>query len=324
MTDDLILKNEDAATFLSGIADHSIQCIVCDPPFGLGEDTFDKHYARDEANVIEGYVTAPKDAADYQAWAAKWIHQFPRVLRSDGTAYIVCAWNHVADIEMAVRSAPKPHLEVQNHIIWKYNFGVYTQTKFVSSHYHILRIGVKGKKPAFYSRAYYSEADLAPDGKHKAQYADMEDVWYIPKEYAPGAAKNINKLPDALVEKLIRYATKPGDLVADFFLGNFTSAYVARRLGRRFIGCELNPAAFEAHAAAVQGTAPAGRLHPHEKASAKPENAGKPLDDMEREKIRTRFKELYVGKTTKKSAIATLQGEFGRGYFSIVNILKAS
>lgn len=321
MAADLVLKNEDATTFLSTIADHTIQCIVCDPPFGLGEDTFDKHYARDETNVIEGYVTAPKEATEYQAWAAKWIHQFPRVLRSDGTAYIVCAWNHVADIEMAVRSAPAPHLEVLNHIIWKYNFGVYTQTKFTTSHYHILRIGIKGKKPAFYSRAYYNETDLLPDGEHKAQYADMEDVWAIPKEYGHGTTKNVNKLPDALVEKMIRYATMPGDLVADFFLGNFTTAFCARRLGRRFVGCELNPAAFKAHAASVEAVQPAP-APPHEKASTRPENAGKPLEADTREQIRRRFKELYVGKTTKKAAIETLQTEFGRGYFSIVNILK--
>ena len=70
---ELLLKNQDAVEFLPTIPAHSIQCIVCDPPFGLGEDTFGKHYARDSANVIEGYVAAPKDAAGYQAWAAKWI-----------------------------------------------------------------------------------------------------------------------------------------------------------------------------------------------------------------------------------------------------------
>ena len=319
---DLVLKNEDATSFLKTLSPNSIQCIVCDPPFGLGEDEFQKHYARDGTNTVEGYVTAPRSATEYQAWAAKWIHEFPRVLRSDGTAYIICAWNHVADIEMAVRSAPAPHLEVLNHIIWKYNFGVYTQTKFVSSHYHILRIGIKGRKPAFYTRAYYNETDLTPDGKHKAQYADLEDVWYIPKEYAPGAAKNINKLPDALVEKLVRYATKPGDTVADFFLGNFTTAYVARRLGRRFQGCELNPAAFAAHVAAVMAVVPDAEA-PEEKASAKPANAGKALTDEERAKIKARFTELYRDGATKKAVMATLETEFGRGHFSIVNILKA-
>lgn len=313
----------DAVNFLASVEAGSVQVIVCDPPFGLGEDTFDKHYARDATNVVAGYVTAPEAAADYQAWAAKWIHQFPRVLRSDGTAYIVCAWNHVADIELAVRSAPAPGLEVVNHIIWKYGFGVYTQKKFVTSHYHILRLAIKGRTPAFYSRAYYDEAETLPSG-HKAQYADMEDVWVIPKEYAPGATKNVNKLPDALVEKLIRYSSKSGDLVADFFLGNFTTAYVARRLGRRFVGCELNRAAYDAHAATVLAL-PATDTPVNEKPSVKPANAGKPLDDAERKRIQERFAALKAAepKRTKKSILEQLQQEFARGHFSIVNVLKS-
>lgn len=154
----------------------------------------------------------------------------------------------------------------------------------------------------------------------------MEDVWTIPKEYAPGKTKNVNKLPDALVEKMIRYSTKPGDTVADFFLGNFTTAYVARRSGRRFVGCEINQAAFDAHIAAVQALVPKP-VAPAEKESQKPTRAGTPLTKEEREKIKARFDELYKGGAagkTKKDVMATLEKEFERGHFSIVNVLKAS
>jgi hypothetical protein len=106
-------------------------------------------------------------------------------------------------------------LKVFNHIIWKYNFGVYTQKKFVTSHYHILRCGKK--QPAFYNRAFFNETEKTPEGG-SAQYIDMEDVWIIPKEFHKGEKKNINKLPDALVKKLILYSTKQGDTVGDFFL----------------------------------------------------------------------------------------------------------
>jgi len=219
----LHLANTDATTFLKSLDSESIQCCICDPPFGLGEDTFDKHYAREETNVIQGYQTAPQDNKSYEAWAKTWIHEIPRVLKKDGTLYIVCAWNHVCDIEMAIRSAPSPGLTVVNHLIWKYNFGVFTQKKFVTSHYHILRCAVGQATPAFYNRAYFSETEKLESG-HSAQYTDMEDVWVIRKEFAQGQKKNVNKLPDALVKKMILYSCKPGDTVADFFLGNFTTA----------------------------------------------------------------------------------------------------
>lgn len=314
----LRVSNSDAIDFIKTLQDSSVQCCICDPPFGLGEDAFEKHYARSATHVIEGYVTAPMEAKSYEAWASTWIHQIPRILTVNGTFYIVCAWNHVCDIELAIRSAPFPGLAVYNHIIWKYPFGVYTQKKFVSSHYHILRCGLKNQSPAFYNRAFFSETDKTSDG-HSAQYTDMEDVWVIPKEFKQGETKNINKLPDALVKKLILYSTKPGDCVADFFLGNFTTAYVARREGRGIVGCEINKNAFDVHAPILSQilVQPTGEVP-----STRPANAGKKVTDSEKQRICKRYLELHLT-MTKKDSLAILEGEFQRGHFSLLNILKA-
>ena len=318
MTEQTIFHATDAATCMKSLEPATVQCIVCDPPFGLGEDTFDKHYARDQTQIVTGYKTAPEDDKSYEEWATTWIREIPRILRPDGTAYIVCAWNHVCDVELAIRSAG---LIVLNHIIWKYNFGVYTQKKFVSSHYHILRCGKKGSKPAFYSRAYFNETDKTATG-HNAQYTDMEDVWMIPKEFAQGEQKNVNKLPDDLVKKMLSYSSKPGDLVADFFLGNFTTAYVARRLGRPFVGSEINPAMHTLHATAVKAI-PFPANHPHEVPSTKPKNAGKRLTDDDKKAICARYDILHETRT-KKDSMLILETEFSRGHFSLINILKAS
>jgi len=319
--DTLHLSNLDAYSFIKSLPDKSIQCIICDPPFGLGEDTFDKHYARNKEHVIEGYQTAPQDAKSYETWAKLWIHEIPRVLKSEGTLYIVCAWNHLCDIELAIRSAPLPNLTVLNHIIWKYNFGVYTQKKFVTSHYHILRCGIGKYTPTFYSRAFYNETDKTENG-HNAQYTDMEDVWYIKKEFAQGETKNVNKLPDELVRKMIFYSTKPGDTVADFFLGNFTSAYIARKYGRKFVGCDINENSYKLHCKKVNDI-PFPTNVQHEKASTKPDNAGKRLTEKDREIILKRYDELHKEKT-KRDSMLVLEKEFGRGHFSLVNLLKAA
>ena len=314
----LRLSNSDANDFIKTVADSSVQCCICDPPFGLGEDTFDKHYARNTTNVLEGYTTAPTEDQSYETWASAWIHQIPRILKPDGTLYIVCAWNHLCDIELAIRSSPG--LIVKNHIIWKYNFGVYTQKKFVTSHYHILRCGLKGASPAFYPLAFFSEAEKTSDGG-SAQYSDMEDVWVIPKEFQQGhlGSKNINKLPDALVRKLILYSTKPGDLVADFFLGNFTSAYVARKEGRSFTGGEINKVAYDYHEPLVNKII--SQITP-QATSTKPANAGKKITAEEASTIRARYAELHATRT-KKACLLLLQEEFGRGHFSLTNILKS-
>jgi adenine-specific DNA-methyltransferase len=45
--------------------------------------------------------------------------------------------------------------------------------------------------------------------------------------------------PVALLERIIRASTNPGDVVLDPFSGTFTTAFVAKKLGRRAIGIEI-------------------------------------------------------------------------------------
>ena len=74
----------------------------------------------------------------------------------------------------------------------------------------------------------------------------MEDVWYIRKEYKTGEVKNKNELPRALVRKMLQYSSNEGDVVADFFLGGFSTAIEAKAAGRIPVGFEANPLAFNA------------------------------------------------------------------------------
>jgi site-specific DNA-methyltransferase (adenine-specific) len=49
-------------------------------------------------------------------------------------------------------------------------------------------------------------------------------------------------MPEAILERIIRVATHPGELVVDPFAGSGTTLAVAKRLGRRYWGCELSEA----------------------------------------------------------------------------------
>lgn len=51
--------------------------------------------------------------------------------------------------------------------------------------------------------------------------------------------------PEALLERIIKTSSKEGDIVFDFFLGSGTTAAVAARLGRRFIGADINLGAIQ-------------------------------------------------------------------------------
>ena len=48
------------------------------------------------------------------------------------------------------------------------------------------------------------------------------------------------QMPEGVLERIIRVASNPGDLVIDPFAGSGTTLAVAKRLGRRYLGCELS------------------------------------------------------------------------------------
>jgi site-specific DNA-methyltransferase (cytosine-N4-specific) len=67
---------------------------------------------------------------------------------------------------------------------------------------------------------------------------NRRSVWTISTQSYSGA--HFATFPEALVEPCVLAGTKVGDIVFDPFFGSGTSGQVASRLGRRFIGCDLN------------------------------------------------------------------------------------
>lgn len=111
--------------------------------------------------------------------------------------------------------------------------------------------------------------NLSPVGAHKANGAVRErggdypkphelgrnrrTVWTVPT--TPYSGAHFATMPEKLVEPCVLAGSRPGDLVFDPFLGSGTVGAVAERLGRRWVGTDLNPAY---HALAKKRTAQRG------------------------------------------------------------------
>jgi len=83
------------------------------------------------------------------------------------------------------------------------------------------------------NESFDSALTIMPDKRNK------RSVWTIPTESYSEA--HFATFPKALVEPCILAGSRPGDIIFDPFLGSGTVAQVAQRLGRHWIGCELNP-----------------------------------------------------------------------------------
>lgn len=297
--------------------DGQFNLIVADPPFGIGESAFAKHYNRDDNNVIAGYVEAPDD---YATFSEEWLSEAYRTLKPSGVICVVSGWSNLGHI---INAMNKAGFHTFNHVIWKYNFGVNTTKKFVTSHYHVL-LATKSKKakPTFNTHCRFGAQEKSANGG-SLLYQDMQDVWMINKEYAPGGIKNENKLPEELLRKIILYFSNEGDSVCDPFLGNFTTAVVAKKLGRNAYGFEMNKNSFDINMTVLDAVEVGVELKTLKNVhNVVPANKGKPLSDEEVRSICKDYDQL-TGKNrlTKKDAIEKLGEKYGRGKFSIINIL---
>lgn len=84
---------------------------------------------------------------------------------------------------------------------------------------------------------------------------NKRSVWTIPTQAF--AEAHFATYPEALVHPCIAAGSRPGDLVLDPFMGAGTTAVVAERLGRSWVGCELNPDYADMATARIHNT-PAG------------------------------------------------------------------
>jgi len=297
------------------IADNSVDLIITDPPYGIDGDKLHKHYNRNEEHVIDGYVEVP--AVEYDKFSEKWIMQAERILKPGGSLYIVSGYTNLFYILKALR---KTSLKELNHIIWKYNFGVYTKTKYVSSHYHILYYVKPGAKHTFNTFARHDALEKNDSGGSQ-NYTDREDVWAINKEFKPGIIKNKNELPKELLKKMIAYSSNPGDLVCDMFLGGFSTAKVSMEMGRQATGFELSKNMFD-HQVDELKKVKFGVDQETPQKSSSLSNQGQAWTKTELTKLKKRYNTLYKKHQTKKKTIELLCEEFGRGRFGIFNALK--
>jgi site-specific DNA-methyltransferase (adenine-specific) len=299
------------------IADDSVDLIITDPPYGINGDQLHRHYNRSESPVIKGYIEVP--ASEYATFSRDWICQAERVLRPGGSLYIVSGYSNLRHI---LNALAETNLTEQNHIIWKYNFGVYTKNKYVSSHYHILYYTKPGGQVTFNTFARFGSEDREEDGG-SLNYRDREDVWLVNREYKPGQVKNKNELPEELLIKIMQYSSNEGDLVCDFFLGGFSTARIAIGLNRRVTGFELNKISFTHHLSETAAV-PAGFLLASLQAGSdqRPKRQGAAWSEEEIQQLQTRYQQVFGTTRNKRRAIGILQDEFQRGYFAILNKLN--
>jgi site-specific DNA-methyltransferase (adenine-specific) len=253
------LYSGENLTVLKLIPDSSVQLIYIDPPFNTGREQQRSKVTtkrNNEGNRIgfkgERYETVKSTVLSYDdQFANYWgfleprIEEAFRVLVNSGTLYLHLDYReaHYAKVLLDALFGPECFL---NEIIWAYDYGGKSKSRWPAKHDTIL-VYVKDPKNYFFNseevdrEPYMAPGLVTPEKIEKGKLPT--DVWWHTIVSPTGKEKTgyPTQKPVGILRRIIQASSKPGDVVLDFFAGSGTTGFVANELGRRFILVDQNP-----------------------------------------------------------------------------------
>ncbi len=249
----------DNLAVLKLIPDSSVQLVYIDPPFNTGREQQRSKVTtkrNNEGNRIgfkgERYETVKSTVLSYDdQFANYWefleprIEKAFRVLCNSGTLYLHLDYReaHYAKVLLDALFGPECFL---NEIIWAYDYGGKSKSRWPAKHDTILVYVKDSKNYYFNSEEVDREPYMAPGlvTPEKIERGKLPtDVWWHTIVSPTGKEKTgyPTQKPVGILRRIIQASSKPGDVVLDFFAGSGTTGFVANELGRRFILVDQNP-----------------------------------------------------------------------------------
>lgn len=216
-----------------------VDLLILDPPYNRS-----KNY--------NGSVFREKDDSEYRAWFGELVRTVKPLLKADATVYVCSDWQTSLLIAPVLRES----FVVRNRITWEREKGRGASRNWknnsediwfctVSEDYTFNVDAVKMKRKV---RAPYRTDDGLPkDWREESagnfRITSPSNLWTdisVPFWAMRENTDHPTQKPEKLIAKLLLASSSPGDLVCDPFVGSGTSAVVAKKLGRRFVGVEQN------------------------------------------------------------------------------------
>lgn len=214
-----------------------IDLVVLDPPYNLTKN-------------FNGRVFRAKESEDYCQWFDEIVIALKPLLRSTATIYACSDWQTSTLIFPVLNK----HFCVRNRITWERDKGRGAKANWknnaediwfctVGNDYYFDVDAVKMKRRVI---APYRQENGKPKDWEKSEQGNYRlthpsNIWSditVPFWSMPENTDHPTQKPEKLIAKLVLASSRPQDIVFDPFTGSGTTAVVAKKLGRRFVGIE--------------------------------------------------------------------------------------
>lgn len=228
----------DSLEVMKNMKNNSVDLIFADQPYNIGKDF---------GNNIDKWGSSE----EYIMWNKIWICEAMRLLKDDGTIYLMTSTQFMPYIDIFVQE----NYYVLSRIIWSYDSSGVQSKKMYGSLYEPILMFTKKKS----SKITFNSSDILVEAKTGAKRGLIDYRKNPPAPYSttkvPGNVWDFSRVrfrmdeyenhptqkPEALLERIIRASSNEGDIVFDPFGGSFTTAAVSKKLNRKSISIDMNP-----------------------------------------------------------------------------------
>lgn len=216
-----------------------VDLVFADPPYNL-DKTFNLSAFR------------KMELGKYEEWLDSWVSKMTHLLKPTASVYICGDWKS----SVAIFNVAGKYFHVRNRVTFEREKGRGARTNWknnsediwfctVSEDYHFDVEAVKMRKKvvAPYRDGAGNAKDWSEDKGGRYRLTHPSNVWTditIPFWSMPENTDHPTQKPEKLLAKILLASSKPGDIVFDPFVGSGTTSVVAKKLGRNYIGIEMD------------------------------------------------------------------------------------
>ncbi len=231
-----------SSELMSELPDKSVSLMVTSPPYNIDISYGNKWK---DGKLVEAKGKKYKDNLSedlYREMLMRVLNETKRVLKDDGQIWFNIK-NRYSDENMIPPFWIMDYFQdmfLKNIIIWNFDWGGSSNKRFCSRYEYVFFFTKHKKKYTFnLDDVKIPALNYRPD-RYKSQLKNPTDVWRMSlvSGNSPERTEHPAQYPEELIERIIKTGSNVGDLVLDPFMGSGTTAVVAKKLGRNFVGYE--------------------------------------------------------------------------------------